>query len=163
MGHLGFSPWGRLVLATPASCFNMSCPNIWSHVTMDWLLRTWEPKWTFTSLGYFCQICGHGDEKIVNTEVLAHRGMFLKWIGSHALCPDPAMASMLLLWFEVKSLVIVVYSVVHALCVRGHGFGSQHEETGRKSGHHLYTRRSDVPHCCPHWSWVDANITLRVS
>lgn len=88
----------------------------------------------------------------MNTEVLAHRGMFLKWIGSHALCPDPAMASMLLLWFEVKSLVIVVYSVVHALCVRGHGFGSQHEETGRKSGHHLYTRRSDVPHCCPHWS-----------
>lgn len=53
----------------------------------------------------------------MNTEVLAHRGMFFKWIGSHALCPDPAMASMLLLWFEVKSLVIVVNSMVHALCV----------------------------------------------
>lgn len=75
--------------------------------------------------------------------------VFLKWIGSCALCPDPAMASRLLLWFEVKSLVIVVYTVVHALCVWGHGFGSQHEEMGRKSGHHLYTCRSDVPRLLP--------------
>lgn len=87
---------------------------------MDWTLRTWEPKWTFTSLGYFCQICGHGDERTVNTEVPAHRGMVLKWTGStgsRALCPDPAMASMLLLWFEVKSLVIMVYSVHAFMCM----------------------------------------------